>query len=68
MLNQNQIQEIVRKQAQSKKNGASLLAIAGTALVMTACYGMTFTNNIDYVVVLIIGSLIAMIGIIGYKE
>lgn len=68
MLNQDQIQEIARKQAQTKKNGATFLSIAGTILVLIACYGITFTNNIDYAVVLIVGFLVAMIGFIGSKE
>jgi predicted CDP-diglyceride synthetase/phosphatidate cytidylyltransferase len=67
-MTQNQIQEIARKQAQTKKNGAMFLAIAGTVLVMIACYGITFTNNINYMVVLIVGFLVAMIGFIGSKE
>lgn len=68
MLNQDQIQEIARKQAQTKKNGASFLAIAGTVLVMIACYGITFTNNVDYAVVLVFGFLIAMFGFVNSKE
>jgi hypothetical protein len=35
---------------------------------MIACYGITFTNNINYMVVLIVGFLVAMIGFIGSKE
>jgi len=68
MLNQDQIQEIARKQAQTKKNGASFLSIAGTALVLIACYGITFTNNIDYAVILVFGFAVAMFGFIGSKE
>lgn len=68
MLSQNQIQEIARKQAQTKKNGAAVLAILGTILVLIACYGITFTNNIDYAVVLVFGFLIAMFGFINSKE
>jgi hypothetical protein len=68
MLTQDQIQEIARKQSQTKKNGASFIAIAGTLLVLIACYGITFTNNIDYVVVLIFGFLIAMFGFVNSKE
>lgn len=68
MLTQDQIQEIVRKQAQTKKNGAAVLAILGTILVMIACYGITFTNNIDYAVVLIFGFIVAMFGFINSKE
>jgi hypothetical protein len=67
-MTQAQIQEIARKQAQTKKNGAAILAILGTMLVMIACYGMVFTNNIDYVVVLIFGFLVAMFGFINSKE
>jgi hypothetical protein len=68
MLTQDQIKEIARKQAQTKKNGASFLAIAGTALVLIACYGITFTNNIDYAVLLVFGFAVAMFGFIGSKE
>jgi hypothetical protein len=68
MLTQDQIQEIARKQAQAKKNGASFLSIAGTILVMIACYGITFTNNIDYVVVLVFGFIVAMFGFINSKD
>jgi hypothetical protein len=68
MLTQDQIQEIARKQAQTKKNGASFLAIAGTALVLIACYGITFTNNVDYAVLLVFGFAVAMFGFIGSKE
>jgi hypothetical protein len=56
------------KQAKTKKNGASFLSIAGTILVMIACYGITFTNNIDYAVVLVFGFLIAMFGFVNSKE
>jgi predicted CDP-diglyceride synthetase/phosphatidate cytidylyltransferase len=66
-MTQNQIQEIARKQAKTVKNGAAFLTISGTVLIMIACYGITFTNNIDYAVVLIVGFLVAMIGFIGSK-
>jgi hypothetical protein len=68
MLTQQQIQEIARKQAQTKKNGALFLAIAGTVLVLIACYGITFTNNIDYAVVLVFGFIVAMFGFVNSKE
>ena len=68
MLAQDQIKEIARKQAQTKKNGASFLAIAGTILVLIACYGITFTNNIDYAVVLVFGFTLAMFGFISLKD
>jgi Flp pilus assembly protein TadB len=56
------------QQAKTKKNGAAILAIMGTMLVMIACYGITFTNDIDYVVVLIFGFLIAMFGFVNSKQ
>jgi len=56
------------KQVKTKKNGAAILAILGTLLVMVACYGMVFTNDIDYVVVLVFGFLVAMFGFINSKE
>ena len=56
------------QQAKTKKNGAAILAILGTMLVMIACYGMVFTNNIDYVVVLIFGFIVAMFGFVSSKE
>ena len=67
-MTQAQIQEIARKQAQTKKNGAAILAILGTMLVMIACYGITFTNDVDYVVVLIFGFIVAMFGFVNSKE
>ena len=68
MLTQDQIQEIARKQAQTKKNGASFLSIAGTVLVLIACYGITFTNDMDYVVILVFGFIVAMFGFVSSKE
>jgi hypothetical protein len=68
MLSQQQIQEIARKQAQRKQDGAALITAAGVILVMIACYGMMFTNNIDYVVILIFGFIVAMFGFISLKE
>jgi hypothetical protein len=56
------------KQAKTKKNSAAILAIMGTMLVMIACYGITFTNDIDYVVVLIFGFLISMFGFVNSKQ
>jgi hypothetical protein len=56
------------KQAKTKKNGASFLAIAGTALVTIACYGITFTNDVDYAVVLVFGFIVAMFGFINSKD
>lgn len=56
------------KQIKTKKNGAAILAILGTLLVMIACYGMVFTNNINYVIVLVFGFMVAMFGFINSKE
>jgi len=56
------------KQVKTKKNGAAILAILGTLLVMVACYGMVFTNDTDYVVVLVFGFLVAMFGFVNSKE
>ena len=56
------------KQVKTKKNGAAILAILGTILVMVACYGMVFTNDMDYVVVLVFGFLVAMFGFVNSKE
>ena len=56
------------KQVKTKKNGAAILAILGTLLVMVACYGMVFTNDMDYVVVLVFGFLVAMFGLVNSKE
>ncbi len=68
MMTNKQIQEIARKQAQTKQNGATFLTLAGTVLVIIACYGITFTNNIDYVVVLLFGFIVAMFGFINLKQ
>lgn len=56
------------QQVKTKKNGAAILAILGTMLVMIACYGITFTNDVDYVVVLIFGFIVAMFGFVSSKE
>jgi hypothetical protein len=53
--------------AKVKSRSAVVLAIAGTILVMIACYGMMFTNNINYVIVLIFGFIVAMFGFINSK-
>jgi len=68
MLNQDQIKEIARKQAQTKQNGAQFLALAGTALVIAACYGIVFTNNVDYAVVLVFGFIVAIFGFANLKD
>ena len=68
MLNQSQLQEIARKQAQLKTRSAKVLAVAGTTLVTIACYGMLFTNDVDYAIVLVFGFLIAMFGFVSLKQ
>jgi hypothetical protein len=67
-MTQDQIQEIARKQAKTKKNGAAILAILGTLLVMVACYGMVSTNDIGYMVFLIFGFIVAMFGFVNSKQ
>jgi hypothetical protein len=56
------------KQAKTLKNGAAILAILGTMLVMVACYGIVFTNDTDYVVVLVFGFIVAMFGFVSSKQ
>jgi len=56
------------KQAKTLKNGAAILAILGTMLVMVACYGITFTNDTDYVVVLVFGFIVAMFGFVSSNK
>jgi hypothetical protein len=56
------------KQAKTLKNGAAIIAILGTMLVMVACYGMVFTNDTDYIVVLVFGFIVAMFGFINSKQ
>ncbi len=67
-MTKKQLQEIAKQRAQTKKEGATFLPFVGTILVMFACYGFTFENNIDYMIVLIFGFAVAMIGFIGLKE
>jgi hypothetical protein len=56
------------KQAKTLKNGVAILAILGTMLVMVACYGMVFTNDTDYVVLLVFGFIVAMFGFVSSKQ
>lgn len=55
------------QQAKTKKNSAAILAILGTMLVMIACYGMIITNDVDYIIVLVVGFLVAMFGFVNSK-
>jgi hypothetical protein len=67
MLNQDQIQEIARKQAQTKKNGASLLVKLGVTLVVIACYGFLYNQDTDWVIILIFGSIVTAYGAVNLK-
>jgi hypothetical protein len=68
MLNQDQIQEIARKQAQTKKNGASLLVKLGVTLVVIACYGFLYNQDTDWAIILIFGSIVTAYGVVNLKE
>jgi hypothetical protein len=68
MLNQDQIQEIARKQAQTKKNGASLLVKLGVTLVVIACYGFLYNQDTDWAIILIFGSIVTAYGAVNLKE
>ena len=68
MLNQDQIQEIARKQAQTKKNGASLLLKLGVILVVIACYGFLYNQDTDWAIILIFGSIVTAFGFISFKD
>ena len=68
MLNQDQIQEIARKQAQTKKNGASLLVKLGVTLVVIACYGFLYNQDTDWAIILVFGSIVTAYGAFNLKE
>jgi hypothetical protein len=68
MLNQDQIQEIARKQAQTKKNGASLLVKLGVTLVVIACYGFLYNQDTDWAIILIFGSIVTAYGAVNLKD
>ena len=68
MLTQDQIKEIANKQAQLKKNSASLLVLLGTVLTAIACYGFLANQDSDWAVVLIFGSIVTLYGIYSSKE
>ena len=68
MLTQDQIKEIANKQAQLKKNSASLLVLLGTVLTAIACYGFLHNQDSDWAVVLIFGSIVTLYGIYSSKE
>jgi hypothetical protein len=68
MLNQDQIQEIARKQAQKKKNGAALIMKLGVTVSAFACYGFLYNQDIDWVVVLVFGFAVTVYGVVNLDK
>ena len=68
MLNQDQIQEIARKQSQTKKNGASLLMKLGVTVVAIACYGFLYNQDTDWAVVLVFGFAVTVYGVVNLDK
>jgi hypothetical protein len=68
MLNQDQIQEIARKQAQKKKNGAALIMKLGVTVSAFACYGFLCNQDIDWVVVLVFGFAVTVYGVVNLDK
>jgi hypothetical protein len=68
MLNQDQIQEIARKQAQTKKNGASLIMKLGVTVSAIACYGFLYNQDTDWVVVLVFGFAVTVYGVVNLDK
>lgn len=67
-MTQDQIQEIVRKQAQTKKNGASLLMKLGVTVVAIACYGFLYNQDTDWAVVLVFGFAVTVYGVVNLDK
>ena len=68
MLNQDQLQEIIRKQDQVKKKGASLLVKLGVTLVVIACYGFLYNQDTDWAIILVFGSIVTAYGVVNLKD
>lgn len=68
MLSQNEIKEIARKQAQTKKNGASLLMKLGVTLVAVACYGFLYNQDTDWAVLLVFGFAVTVYGVVNLDK
>ena len=68
MLNQDQLQEIIRKQDQVKKKGASLLVKLGVTLVVIACYGFLYNQDTDWAIILVFGSIVTAYGAVNLKD
>lgn len=56
------------KQAQTKKNSASLLVLLGTILTAISCYGFLDNQDSDWAIVLIFGSIVTIYGVISSRE
>jgi hypothetical protein len=68
MLTQDQIKEIARKQAQTKKNSASLIMKLGVTVTAIACYGFLYNQDIDWVVVLVFGFAVTVYGVVNLDK
>lgn len=68
MLSQNEIKKIAQRQAELKKNSASLLVLLGVVLTAIACYGFLANQDSDWAIVLIFGSIVTTYGIFNSKE
>ena len=68
MLNQDQLQEIIRKQDQVKKKGASLLVKLGVTLGAIACYGFLYNQDTDWAIILVFGSIVTAYGAVNLKD
>ena len=68
MLSQQQIQDIARKQAQKKKNGAALIMKIGVTLVIGACYGFLYNQDTDWAVVLVFGAAVTIYGVVNLDK
>ena len=68
MLTQDQIQEIARKQAQKKKNGAALIMKLGVTVSAIACYGFLYNQDTDWAVVLVFGFAVTVYGVVNLDK
>ena len=68
MLSQKQLQEIARKQAKLKQEGSAILMGLGTIITAIACYGFLATQDSDWSIVLIFGSIVTIYGVISGRE
>jgi hypothetical protein len=68
MLTQDQIKEIARKQAQTKKNGASLIMKLGVTVSAIACYGFLYNQDTDWAIVLVFGFAVTVYGVVNLDK